>query len=336
MARPNAANDVAHRVLECRCECSGEPTARPYCLLTTLTTDYSFPPMLFDSVCIVGVGLIGGSFGMALRERGLARHVVGAVRRQETADKALQMGALDSATTDLLAAARQADLIFLAPPVGQMKALCEQIAPVVRADAIITDAGSTKEEIVQSCTKLFGDKAYFVGGHPMAGSERTGVESSRGNLFENATWVLTPTADSPPPVVNQLLAMVEALGAQPLLLNAAAHDQLLAVTSHLPHVTAAALVHTFAQAQKQNDVASQLIASGWRDSTRIAAGSAEMWRDISLSNAPALTKSLDNLIGELQSVRELLSTRDGERLNEWFEQAALQRRKHGYFPRGGK
>ena len=292
--------------------------------------------MLFDSVCIVGVGLVGGSFGLALRERGLARHVVGAVRRQETADKALQMGALDSATTDLESACRQADLIFLAPPVGQMKALCERIAPVVRADAIITDAGSTKEQIVRECTQLFSPKSYFVGGHPMAGSERTGVESGRANLFEGATWVLTPTSDSPPPVVNQLLALVEGVGAQPLLLNATAHDQLLAVTSHLPHVTAAALVHVFAQAQKDNDVASQLIATGWRDSTRIAAGSAEMWRDISLANAAALTKSLDSFIVELQNVRALLAARDEEKLNEWFAKASVTRRKHGYFPRGGK
>ncbi len=292
--------------------------------------------MLFDTVCIVGVGLIGGSFGQAVRERGLARHVVGAVRREETAKAAYEKGAVDSATTDLSEAVRGADLVFMAPPVGQIKNLCERIAPFVRADAIITDAGSTKAQIMRDCTPIFAPKSYFVGGHPMAGSEKTGVQSARSDLFEGATWVLTPTSDTPPPVVNQLLALVEGLGAQPLLLNASAHDQLLAVTSHLPHITAAALVHLFTQSQQQNDVATQLIATGWRDSTRIAAGNAEMWRDISLANAPALSKSLDNLIAELQKVRDLLSASESEKLNDWFEKAALQRRKHGYFPRGGK
>ena len=292
--------------------------------------------MLFDTVCIVGVGLIGGSFGQAVRERGLARHVVGAVRREETARLAIEKGAVDRATTDILEAVRGADLVFMAPPVGQMATLCAQIAPVMRADAIVTDAGSTKAQIVRECTQLFSPKSYFVGGHPMAGSEKTGVEAARSDLFEGATWVLTPTSDTPPPVVNQLLALVEGVGAQPLLLNANAHDQLLAVTSHLPHITAAALVHLFSGAKNESEVASQLIATGWRDSTRIAAGSSEMWRDISLANAPALTKTLDNLIDELENVRTLLVSGESDALLDWFEQASRERRKHGYFPRAAK
>jgi prephenate dehydrogenase len=292
--------------------------------------------MLFDTVCIVGVGLIGGSFGIAARERGLARRVVGASRREETVQAARGCGAIDEGTTDLESAARGADLVFLAPPVGQMKPLCERIAPVVRADAIVTDAGSTKADIVRDCTRLFAPKAYFVGGHPMAGSERTGVEAARGDLFEGAVWVLTPTAQTPPPVVNQLLALVESVGALPLLLNADAHDALLAVTSHLPHITASALVHLFADAREESEVAQQLIAGGWRDSTRIAAGSAEMWRDISLANAPALSRSLDDLIAQLETVRSLLVEANGDRLLEWFERAAIVRRKQGYIPRPPK
>ncbi|HEX8550302.1 MAG TPA: prephenate dehydrogenase/arogenate dehydrogenase family protein [Abditibacteriaceae bacterium] len=292
--------------------------------------------MLFDTVCIVGVGLIGGSFGIAARERGLARRVVGAARREETIQAAHGIGAIDEGTTDLESAARGADLIFLAPPVGQMQPLCERIAPVVRADAIVTDAGSTKAGIVRDCTRLFAPKAYFVGGHPMAGSEQTGVEAARGNLFENAIWVLTPTAETPPPVVNQLLALVEGVGAMPLLLNAPAHDALLAVTSHLPHVTAAALVHLFAEAKDESEVAQQLVAGGWRDSTRIAAGSAEMWRDICLANAPALSRSLDDMIEQLETVRALLVQENGDRLLEWFERAAVTRRKQGYIPRAPK
>jgi prephenate dehydrogenase len=292
--------------------------------------------MLFDSVCIVGVGLIGGSFGMALRERGLARHVTGVVRREATAQEALQRGAIDRASSDVSEAARGADLVFLASPVGQMSALCEQLAPAVRADAIITDAGSTKARVVESGARFFDEKAYFVGGHPMAGSERTGVEAARGDLFEGAVWVLTPTASTPPPVVNQLLTLVEAVGATPLLLNAEAHDALLSVTSHLPHITASALVNVFATAQRESDVAQQLVAGGWRDSTRIAAGSAEMWRDICLDNAPAITRSLDEMIEQLQNVRDMLVGRESDALFDWFEEAAVVRRRQGYFPRARK
>jgi prephenate dehydrogenase len=292
--------------------------------------------MLFDTVCIVGVGLIGGSFGMAVRERGLARQVIGAVRREATINAAFQRGAVDNATTDLTVAARGADLVFMAPPVGQMVPLCEQLAPLVRADAIVTDGGSTKAHIVERCTRVFGQKAYFVGGHPMAGSERTGVEASRSTLFENAIWVLTPTPSTPPPVVNQLIALVEALGATPLLLNAEAHDALLAVTSHLPHITAAALVHLFAAARDESEVAQQLVAGGWRDATRVAAGSAEMWRDICLDNAPAITRSLDDLIEQLETLREMLQQSNGDRLYEWFDKASIMRRKQGYVPRAPK
>jgi prephenate dehydrogenase len=288
---------------------------------------------MFDTVCIVGVGLIGGSFGAALRERKLARRVVGATRRAETIDEALAKGAIDEGTTDLLRAAREADLIFMSPPVGQMVSLCRQIAPVVRADAIVTDAGSTKASFVHECEDALRERAYFVGGHPMAGSEKTGVEAARPDLFERSMWVLTPSAGTPPPVVNTLTAMVEALGATPLLLDAHIHDAILATTSHLPHITAAALVHLFSQTHERAGVASQLIAGGWRDSTRVAAGSAEMWRDICLANAPAIEKSLDGLLDELHAVRDLVREGDGDSLRDWFDGAAKVRRKQGYVPR---
>ena len=288
---------------------------------------------MFDTVCIVGVGLMGGSFGLALRKRRLARRIVGASRRQTTIEQALERGAIDEGWTDVAVAARGADLIFMAPPVGQMADLCRQIAPVVRADAIVTDAGSTKAAVIEQCTRILGERAYFVGGHPMAGSEKTGVEHARADLFKRAMWVLTPTAGTPPPVVNTLVSMIEALDATPMLLDAHLHDTLLAVTSHLPHITAAALVHVFAQTNARSSVAEQLIASGWRDTTRIAAGSAEMWRDICLDNAPAITQSLDELLDELHALRHLIRDEDGENLRVWFEEAATVRRKQGVLPR---
>ena len=281
---------------------------------------------MFDTVCVVGVGLIGGSFGLALRQRRLARHVVGVVRRQATIEEAIQIGAIDEGTTDLRQAASQADLIFMAPPVGQMIELCREISGVVRAGAIVTDAGSTKASFVSECEEILAGRAHFVGGHPMAGSEQTGVAAARSDLFERSMWILTPSPQTPPEVLGTLTQMVEALGANPLLLDAASHDAILASTSHLPHVTASALVHQFARAREGAQVADQLIGGGWRDSTRVAAGSPEMWRDICLANSEAIDASLGELIGELEQVRRWAREGEGDRLREWFEQAAQVRR----------
>lgn len=283
--------------------------------------------MLFDTACIVGVGLIGGSFGQAVLERGLVREVTGAVRREETAAAALQCGAVTSASTNLQEAARNADLIFMAPPVGQMESLCRQLAPVVGPETIITDGGSTKGDIVENCTRIFGNAGHFVGGHPMAGSEKTGVEAARPDLFEGAIWVLTPSDQTVPAVMDKLVNLVEGVGALPLIINAQAHDALLAVTSHLPHITAAALVHLFSAAKNESDLAGQLTAGGWRDSTRIAAGSPEMWRDISLANSAALIKTIDDLIEQLTTVRSLLADQNGDRLLEWFDKASIARKQ---------
>ena len=289
---------------------------------------------MFDSVCIVGVGLIGGSFGIAIRDKNLAKQVVGAVRRQETINAAFQKGAVDNATTNLEEAARGADLILLAPPVGQMKSLCEELAPVIKAGAIVTDVGSTKVEVIAECAPIFGSKAHFIGGHPMAGSERTGVEYARGDLFDKAMWILTPTESTPADELEKLKQLVAAIGATPIILDPKTHDQLLAVTSHVPHVTAAALVRLFNKTHDDHEVVSSLIAGGWRDSTRVAAGGAEMWRDICMANAEPIAENLDLLIAELQKMRSLLQEKNSEEMRDWFDDAAVTRRRHGYFPRG--
>lgn len=288
---------------------------------------------MFDTVCVVGVGLIGGSFGIALREKKLARQVIGAVRRKETINAAFQKGAVDNATTELAEAVRGADLVFMAPPVGQMKPLCTELVESIKAGAIVTDAGSTKSQLVEECAPIFGTKAHFIGGHPMAGSERTGVEHARGNLFEHAIWIITPAKETPETEVTRLKDLVEAVGATPLILDPQTHDQLLAVTSHVPHVTAAALVHLFSKTQDDHEVVQKLIAGGWRDSTRVAAGSPEMWRDICLANSTAIGENLDEVIAELQKLRGMLQEKNGEEINTWFESASSVRRKHGYFPR---
>ena len=154
-----------------------------------------------------------------------------------------------------------------------MKALCEELLPVVKAGAIVTDVGSTKVEVIAECAPIFGSKAHFIGGHPMAGSERVGVEYARGDLFEKAMWILTPTQSTPVPELDKLKDLVAALGATPIILDPKTHDQLLAVTSHVPHITAAALVRLFNTTHDDHEVVAQLIAGGWRDSTRASSGS---------------------------------------------------------------
>ncbi len=283
---------------------------------------------MFHRVCIVGTGLIGGSFGLALKKQGLAREIVGVARRESTLRESLAIGACDAATSDVVEAATGADFVFLAPPVGQMKATCQLIAPVVARGALVTDAGSTKAQIVRECEPIFDGRARFVGGHPMAGSEKKGPQAARADLFEGATWILTPTPQTDAAALSQLETLIETLGAKAIHLAPDAHDELLAVTSHLPHVTAAALVHSFLRSKSENPLVSQLVAGGWRDGTRVAAGSPEMWRDISLANRDAIGAALGEMIGELTHLQTTLERRDEAALLRWFEIAAQERQKH--------
>ena len=281
---------------------------------------------MFQRVCIIGIGLIGGSFGLALKKHGLAREIIGVARRESTLEAAIRCGACDFATSDAIEASTNADLVFLSPPVGQMRALCEQIAPVVAPGALITDAGSTKRQIVDECESLFSS-AHFIGGHPMAGSEKVGVEAARAELFQGATWILTPSARTDASALKQLEKLVDALGARSISLSPDVHDELLATTSHLPHVAAAALVHLFARARKEHVETAQLIAGGWRDGTRVAAGSPEMWRDISLANKESLIESSKQLIRELETFTSALQNDDSDAVLNWFNEAAKERQQ---------
>ncbi len=281
---------------------------------------------MFSRVAVLGIGLIGGSFALALKQRGLARHIVGVARREETLRAALEAGLCDEATSDSTEAARGADLVFLASPVGALPNLCAQIAPFLAPGCLVTDGGSTKARVVEACEPLF-DGAHFVGGHPIAGSAASGPLAARADLFEGATWILTPTPRTEPKALGSLRELVEMLGAKPLLMAPRAHDELLAVSSHLPHLTASALVQTFLKSKAQAPQIVELVAGGWRDSTRVAAGSAEMWRDICLDNAPSIERALDELVRELEKLRGLVEARDGDALEEWLEGAARERKR---------
>ncbi len=281
---------------------------------------------MFQRVAVLGIGLIGGSFALALKERRLARWVVGVARRQETLRAALENGLCDQATDDAIEAATGADLVFLASPVGGMPDLCAQIAPVVAEGALITDGGSTKARIVELCEPLF-PRAHFIGGHPMAGSADSGPLAARGDLFENATWILTPTAQTNARALEVLRELVQKIGSRTIEISPLLHDELLAVSSHLPHLTASALVHSFLKSKAQALEIEALVAGGWRDGTRVAAGNAEMWRDICLDNAQAIEGSLEGFAREIETLRALVQARDGEGLERWLDEAACERKR---------
>ena len=198
--------------------------------------------MQFRKITIVGVGLLGGSIGLAARQRKLAREVAGFVRRAASLRDCERAGAVDFATTDLLAAVSNSDLIILCTPLAQMRALAQQIIPALKRGAIVTDVGSVKADVVRELESIIANAgAYFIGSHPMAGAEKTGVTAARKNLFENAVCVLTPTKKTNSSALKKLEQFWKSLGARVLKMDAAQHDLLVSRSSHLPHVVAATL-----------------------------------------------------------------------------------------------
>ena len=277
--------------------------------------------MQFQKISIIGVGLLGGSIGLAARERKLAREVAGYVRREASLKDCEKAGALDYATTDLLAAVSQADLVILCTPLAQMRSLAQQFLPALKRGAIVTDVGSVKAEVVRDVSAVVRKAgAHFVGSHPMAGGEKMGVLASRADLYANAVCVVTPDKQSNAAAVRKLEKFWQSLGARTLRLDAAEHDLLVSRSSHLPHVTAAALVNLVLKpASPRTQVG--LCATGFRDTTRIASGSPEMWRDISCSNRKNLARALDAFAAELKRFQAALKRNDGAAVERFFARA---------------
>jgi prephenate dehydrogenase len=281
----------------------------------------------FRKITIVGVGLLGGSIGLAARKLGLAGEIAGYVRREKTIAECEKGGAMDYATMDLLAAVSNADLVILCTPLAQMRSLAEQLLPALKRGAIITDVGSVKAGVVRELESLIAKSgAHFVGSHPMAGGEKTGVAAARADLFKNAVCVLTPTKKSNAGAVRKLERFWKSLGSRVLKLPPEQHDLFVSRTSHLPHVVAATLAHLVLDpAQPKGQ--SQLCASGFRDTTRIASGSPEMWRDIALANRKYVARSVTAFITELQKFERVLKSADPKAIEGFFE-SAKKRRDH--------
>jgi prephenate dehydrogenase len=288
----------------------------------------------FQKITIIGVGLLGGSLGLAVRRHHLASEIAGFVRSKKAAADCEKFGAVDYATTDLLAAVSNADLIILSTPLAQMPPLVRQMLPALKRGALVTDVGSVKAGVVRELESLVNQSgAHFVGAHPMAGAEKNGAAAARGNLFEKAVCVLTPTKKSPPAAIRQLEQFWRSLGARVLKLDAAQHDRLVSRSSHLPHVLAAVLANLVLNPASPK-VQAQLCATGFRDTTRIASGSPEMWRDIVLANRKNLLQSVDMFMAELKKFQRALKSGDAgaveknfatakQRRDNWCAQAAL-------------
>ncbi len=284
--------------------------------------------MLIKRLTIIGVGLIGGSLARALRAAGEVGEVIGCGRGKANLEKAVELGVIDSYTHDVGKAVDGADMIFMAVPLGAMRDTFAAMQGHLMDGAIITDGGSSKGSVVQDCRAVFGkEPSEFVPGHPIAGTENSGVEASFAGLYRNRRVILTPTENTSSAAVQRVKAMWEACGSDVTMMSVEHHDEVLAATSHLPHMLAFALVDSLAR-MKENDEIFRYAAGGFRDFTRIASSSPVMWRDICIANRDALSTMMKGYIDDMHELAETIAKGDGERLLEIFERAKQSRDKY--------
>ena len=280
--------------------------------------------MLYDRVAVIGIGLIGGSFALAAKKAGLVGHITGCARSEATRYGALAVGAADSVTPDQGEAVYDANLVYLSVPVGSMAATLAGIAPHLKPGALVTDAGSTKRTIMAAAAKHLLDCA-FLGGHPIAGSEQAGIQAADSDLFVGRTYVLTPSATVSEAELVRFRGLIEAIGARVVVLDAETHDRCLAATSHLPHLVASALAAAVAGCVDQPSGAGcagdprALVGTGFADTTRIAGGPAELWRDIFTANADNLRAALDAVRDRLTDFDTALAAEDWDALTRLLE-----------------
>jgi len=282
-------------------------------------------PVRWKKVTLVGVGLLGGSLGLALKQRKLADLVAGFVRREESIKESETHGAVDSATLDLHEAISGAELVILCTPIAKMKALVTQMRPALAKGAIVTDVGSVKGNVVGTLEKPVAKLGgTFIGSHPMAGAERMGVAAARGDLFNNAVCIVTPTSKSNKTAVDKVEELWRSVGARPLRMSPELHDELVGRSSHLPHVLAATLANAVLDPKLPKEQGT-LCANGFRDTTRIASGSPEMWRDIVLANHENIIAALDSYVEDLQEFRRTLKSKNEKAISKFFETAKKRR-----------
>jgi len=283
--------------------------------------------MFFERVAVIGVGLIGGSFALALKAAKRCGHVAGAGRSAANMQRALERGAIDSIASDAAAAVQDADLVLISTPVAQIEKIFLSINSKIKANAIITDAGSTKRDVVAAARAALGARiAQFIPAHPIAGAEHSGVAAANPELFRGRRLILAPLEENRKQDIETLAGLWSAIGARVSRMTPEAHDAVFAAVSHLPHLLAYALVH---EVSERSDAA-QLFgyaAGGFRDFTRIASSHPEMWRDICVANSDQLLKEVARFSAELEKIKKLLETRDAASLEKLFAEARAARER---------
>jgi prephenate dehydrogenase len=278
-----------------------------------------------DKLVVCGVGLIGGSVALALRQAGLVNRIVGVGRRPEPLAMAKQLGVIDEVSTDWAEALDGADFVLLAMPVGQMDAVAAAIAPHLSPDTIVTDAGSTKRDVIEAIYRhLAPNLANVVPAHPIAGAEKSGPSAARADLYRGRKVVLTPLPENSPVAIARVREVWAVCGAVLHEMSPQEHDRVFAAVSHLPHLLAFGLVHELAGRANAEQLFSYA-ASGFRDFTRVAGSHPEMWRDICVANRHSLLAELDAYLSELAWLRALLVAGDGPTLEKVFDEASRAR-----------
>ncbi len=283
---------------------------------------------MIERLAIIGVGLIGGSLARALRAAGAVGEVVGCGRQLANLERARELGVVDWITQDPGEAASGADMVFVAVPLGAMRGVFESIRGRLGPGTVVTDGGSVKGSVVADAREVFGaPPACLVPGHPIAGTEHSGVEASFAELYQERRVILTPLSETDPEAVARVTTMWETCGAEVTCMSVAHHDEVLAATSHLPHMLAFGLVDALAR-MRENDEIFRYAAGGFRDFTRIASSNPVMWRDICLANREALSAMLARFGIEMTDLAESIRCADGERLLAIFERAKAARDRY--------
>ena len=282
--------------------------------------------IFFNKVTIIGVGLIGGSLARVLKNKNLAGEITGAGRSRETLDLALKLGVVDRISQDVSGAVQDSDLVVLASPVGTFLKIIQEVGHHLKQGTVVTDVGSVKGELVKKIEELLPRGVHFVPGHPIAGKEKHGVAESSADLFVGTKCILTPTKRTDPRALETVKSLWLGAGATVVMMDADAHDHIFAAVSHLPHAAAYAMVNTVAEFTAGEENYINFSGAGFRDFTRIAASSPEMWRDICLLNGKNILEMIEQYQFALARIKKAIKHGNGEKLEHLFSSASNRRR----------
>lgn len=280
---------------------------------------------LSKRMTVIGVGLIGGSLARILRERGAVGEIIGVGRSEKNLRRAVELGVIDRYYTDPCEGVKGSDLVFLATPVCAIGSLLGRISGFLAPGCIVTDGGSVKEAIVAECEPLMPPGTHFVGGHPIAGTEKSGVEASFSTLYQGKRCIVTPTPRTDPSALETVVRMWEIAGSEVITMDVAKHDRIVAAISHLPHMVAYSLVNAVEGYDRLDESILSYSAGGFRDFTRIASSDPVMWRDIALMNRDALLEMIDLFSGYFSHLRALVENRDCQGLENFFAESKKSR-----------